>query len=280
MRVEIHVTAGPAKGKHFNFDKPDNFCLGERPRPRFHCPRTAMYHADTFCLRIAPPDCKLTDLNSKNGVIVNGIQYGGHKPPKKGVKQAPNGQKQVFLKSGDEIVVGDTQIKVFIYHPAVPQHSVTETHLQNKPVHCHLCGKEIPLDIVGKHGAAAVRYTCADCRDKRHRKELRKILTSASAQTPVKSAGKSPSGTITIPGYHIEYEVKHAGPGKMYRALHLGSRESVMVKLLSPQSSPDPYIMKAFHRELSIIKQLNHPHIVRFFEHGEVEDTDYMIFEL
>ena len=99
---------------------------------------TRMYPANIFLLEISPPECKLTDLNSKNGVFVNGIRYGGKKTPPPGIQQAPNGVKEVQLKDGDEIMVGDTRIQIIIHSfplPATPNIAASNipTNIPNIP---------------------------------------------------------------------------------------------------------------------------------------------------
>ena len=89
MRVEIHVTAGPAKGQHFTFDKPNTFLFGRSTDAQISLPQDRYVSRQHFLLEITSSDCKLTDLNSKNGVVVNGVRYGGHNPPRKGIRQAP-----------------------------------------------------------------------------------------------------------------------------------------------------------------------------------------------
>ena len=114
MHVKISITAGPAKGQRFTFDKPDRFLFGRAVDARVSLPNDPYVSRRHFLLEISPPDCKVTDLDSKNGLFVNGVRYGGRTPLGKGIKQAPNGLKETQLKDGDEIVVGDTRMRVSI----------------------------------------------------------------------------------------------------------------------------------------------------------------------
>lgn len=114
MRLKITVTAGPARGQHFIFDQPDCFLFGRAEDAHVSLPDDLRISRQHFLIEISPPECKLTDLNSKNGVLVNGLRYGGRKPPKKGIKQAPGGVREVRLKNGDEIAVGRTRMKISI----------------------------------------------------------------------------------------------------------------------------------------------------------------------
>ena len=104
MRVELHVTSGPAMGRHFHFNKPDCFLFGRANDAHISLPKDLYVSRQHFFLEISPPLCKLRDLHSKNGVFVNGVRYGGRVPLPKGIKQAPI--NEVLLKNGDKIIVG------------------------------------------------------------------------------------------------------------------------------------------------------------------------------
>src|SRR5436190_1454400 len=110
MKVNIEVTAGPAKGRTFSIDQADLFIVGRAKDSKVSLPNDPYLSRQHFVLEIAPPNCKITDLGSKNGTFVNGVRYGGRKPDPK-IKQAPEGALSVTIQSG-EIVVGDTRMKV------------------------------------------------------------------------------------------------------------------------------------------------------------------------
>src|SRR6185295_14418052 len=112
MRVNIEVTAGPAKGRVFNIDQADLFIVGRAKDSKISLPNDPYLSRQHFVLEIAPPNCKITDLGSKNGTFVNGVRYGGRKPDPK-VKQAPEGALSVTITAG-EIVVGDTRMRVSV----------------------------------------------------------------------------------------------------------------------------------------------------------------------
>ena len=118
MRVEISVISGPVKGKYFVFDRPLNYLFGRSTDAHISVP-DAFVSRHHFALNLAPSECKLRDLDSKNGVIVNGIRYGGRLPATQNVKQAPI--NEVRLRDGDEIVVGTTRMTVSIKNEARPQ---------------------------------------------------------------------------------------------------------------------------------------------------------------
>ncbi len=286
MHVEIHVTSGPAKGKQFIFDKPDCFLFGRAADAHISLPNDQYVSRQHFLLEISPPECKLTDLNSKNGVFVNGIRYGGRKPPKTGIKQAPNGIKEVLLKNGDEIAVGETHIKIFIQTDVNLLSKEEETRtdrtdlgLQKQIICCSLCGKDVTdeADLLAQTGRS--EYVCTSCREKVPREELKKILKDALANEKARSVRKTSPGLPSIEGYHIEGEIRHGGIGTIYKAKEIKTGQFVAIKTLLSQGTNDPYKVDIFQRELNIVHQLRHKHIVRFFEYGEAEGTFYFVFE-
>lgn len=279
MQVELYVTKGPARGQRFTFEKPDSFLFGRAADAHISLPQDRYVSRQHFLLEISPPRCKLRDLNSKNGVIVNGVLYGGKAHMDGTIKQAPKGQKEVFLKHGDEIVVGDTHIRVLIRSKPAPKSSATLAQSQPRTVlTCQKCGKEV-YQADAQKLKKPQHYVCEDCRAKQHRQELRNMLESASNHDVLAPIDHIQSVDLHIPGYKLEYELKHAGTGKIYKATRLKSGEAVAIKLLLPQGSIDPYMVRAFHRELAIIRQLKHPNLVRFIDHGEISDIFYFVFE-
>src|SRR5688500_8741921 len=112
LRVKVQVTAGPAAGRTFEFDQPDTFLFGRSADARVSLPDDPYVSRHHFVLEISPPDCKITDLGSKNGTFVNRVRFGGTVAPRPGVQLAPEGVRETRVASGDEIVVGDTQMRV------------------------------------------------------------------------------------------------------------------------------------------------------------------------
>jgi len=114
MRIEINIIAGPAKGKTFIFDRPDCLLCGRDPEVEIALPEDPRISRQHFLLSVSALECRIIDLDSKNGLLVNGIRYGGRTPAGTGVKRAPNEAGETRLKNGDEIAVGDTRMKICI----------------------------------------------------------------------------------------------------------------------------------------------------------------------
>lgn len=76
-------------------------------------------------------------------------------------------------------------------------------------------------------------------------------------------------------------EVGRGGMAVVYSARMLPDDRQVAVKTPSVQRFEDPqFIMARFAREVSITQALNHPHIVRVYDHGQFGDgTPFLVME-
>ena len=250
MQVEISITAGPAAGQHFTFDKPDRFLFGRSIDARISLPNDPYISRRHFLLEISPPECKLTDLDSKNGTFVNGIRYGGRKPAGIDVIQAPDEIKDVQLQDGDEVVVGDTHMKVSI--EGTPSESWRDENatLSHTPT---------PTPAKQEDAPSAENL-------------LNKLLKEAVVK---KSKQKVPD----IQGYDIDRMIDRGGMGMIYKATDVKTGSVVAIKVMLPQMAADPDNIYAFQREIDLTRQLNHPNIVQLFDHGKTENTFYFVLE-
>ena len=318
MRVELKITAGPAKGQIFTFDGADRFLFGRAEDARISLPNDPYVSRQHFLLEISPPDCKVTDLDSKNGLFVNRIRYGGRKPPKPGVTQAPNGAQSAYLKDGDEIIVGDTRMKVFI----------------QTDIFCIKCGKDIPLKEKEKTSFVGNTYLCSDCRQQEDTKkplqqemtppssapksEKRRVVRcircnkdvthEAGARGQVAGAEyvckkcrkeettgplglieqmlnaavarKAAPGSPVIQSYHIEKEIGRGGMGLVYKAIDERTGQPVAIKTMLPHVASNPDNVRTFQREIEVTRQLQHSNIVQLFDHGNAQGTFYPINKL
>lgn len=121
MQIQIDIVSGPAKGRTFTFDRPDCFLCGRASDAHVVLADDPFISRHHFLIEIAPPDCKISDLNSKNGLYVNGVRYGGRKPPEPGVVQAADGAREVFLQHGDAVMVGETEMTISMETETAPK---------------------------------------------------------------------------------------------------------------------------------------------------------------
>ncbi len=283
MRVEVTVIAGPAQGTHVTFENPDCFLFGRALDAWISLPGDPYVSRQHFLLEISPPDCKITDLNSKNGTYVNGIRYGGRKQVGADVRQAPDGSKETLLSDGDEINVGDTFMTVSINQS--PQPSDKDQKNPRKPaqppkagkrkVRCIRCNQDVTQEAGTRGQMDGAEYVCNACRKEDsagHIDVIQELLHDASDK-------KSLPGAPAIPGYRIEDVISQGGMGMIYKASNRETRLTVAVKTMLPHVAVDPESVKVFQREIDLTRQLHHPNVVRLIEHGKADGTFYFILE-
>jgi serine/threonine-protein kinase len=81
----------------------------------------------------------------------------------------------------------------------------------------------------------------------------------------------------------IDRELGRGGMGQVFLA-HAenppeGEPSQAAVKVLAPELAIDPGFLQRFLREIAALKQLDHPHIVRFYEAGSHEGRHYYAME-
>ena len=73
MKVTLTVTSGPHEGQEFVFEEHDTFLVGRATHAHFSLPRKDLFFSRThFMIEVNPPRCRITDMNSRNGTLVNG----------------------------------------------------------------------------------------------------------------------------------------------------------------------------------------------------------------
>ena len=259
MRVEISIISGQAKGQHFMFDKPDRFLFGRSLDARVSLPNDPYVSRQHFLLEISPPECKITDLKSKNGTYVNGIRYGGRKPIEDGAKQAPADVLEVELKDGDKITVGDTQMTVMI-------------------------GKEMPPPA--REEQAPARPAAPGQPQKPQSSNplgmLGQLLQDAAKKKQTENPVAPPNAASNFPqieGYQIDSMIERGGMGMVYKARELRTNQPVAVKVMLPQMAANPENIKSFQREIDVTRQLKHPYIVQLYDHGKTDAIFYFVLE-
>src|SRR3990172_9123448 len=82
-----------------------------------------------------------------------------------------------------------------------------------------------------------------------------------------------------IGGYLIEDRIKAGGVAVVYKATNQKTGETVAFKLLQAGWVEHDEILIRFEREASIMKQMTHPHIVRFMDYGKYKSRPYIAME-
>ncbi|RME74236.1 MAG: serine/threonine protein kinase [Planctomycetota bacterium] len=90
---------------------------------------------------------------------------------------------------------------------------------------------------------------------------------------------ESQGGTQRIGSYHILHLIGEGGMGKVYKTIHLPTKEIRALKVLNPDLVQDFEYVQRFFREARVTLELDHPNIVRTYEMNYFETTYYLAME-
>jgi serine/threonine-protein kinase len=82
-----------------------------------------------------------------------------------------------------------------------------------------------------------------------------------------------------ISDYEILAKIGQGGSARIYKARQKSLNRYVAIKILSPELSSNPEIVKRFDRESITIAGLSHPNIVHIIDRGKVDDQYYFVME-
>jgi serine/threonine-protein kinase len=95
----------------------------------------------------------------------------------------------------------------------------------------------------------------------------------------VKGEGAVSLETLDIPGYDVLEKVGSGGMASVYRAKRKSDGATVALKIPMEQYVADAKFIRRFHREAEVAQRLDHPNIVRTFEHGSLGAKHFMSME-
>ena len=219
MPIQLVVTSGPQVGQRFVFSSHDTFLVGRSARAHFSLPDDPYFSRMHFLVEVNPPLCRLLDLGSRSGTLVNGERV-----------------QTTALKHGDEIRGGQTTLRV-------------------------LWTEEEPATI--------------DCPPKRDSLDLPSPTVS-----PLRRDGSLGRTGRSFPGYEVLGRLGAGAMGIVYRARRERDGVETAIKCIHPDVATNPRTVSRFLREVSILQQLRHPHIVEFHESGECSAGLYFVMEL
>lgn len=264
MRVTLTVTDGPHQGQKFTFEGHDNFIVGRSEEVHFR-----LSHNDKgisrihFMVEVNPPHCQLMDMGSRNGTYVNGEK----------VTTAP-------LKDGDVIKAGQTSLRVSVEDAdatvglgvatpvvagrvesrAAPMDLPASTEPE-KPIpagrSCVVCAKPVttaaPASLLKV--SPIFSYLCRGCRDQ-----------VCGRPQPIKD-------------HLLVKELGRGGMGVVYLGLRAANGVLTAIKTITPAIAADQLLVERFVREASILRELEHPHIVGFRDLGESNGMLYFAMD-
>lgn len=80
--------------------------------------------------------------------------------------------------------------------------------------------------------------------------------------------------------FEVGERIGVGGMGIVYRATYTKNGAQVALKILSPDVSDSESLQRRFEREISILKKLQHPHIIRYYGGGKIGSQRFYAMEL
>jgi serine/threonine-protein kinase len=86
-------------------------------------------------------------------------------------------------------------------------------------------------------------------------------------------------GTLIDGRYRITARIGHGGMAEVYEANDIINKQIVAIKLIREDVMANPVNLKRFENEATIAASLNHPNIVKVFNHGKIDGRPYIANE-
>jgi serine/threonine protein kinase len=80
--------------------------------------------------------------------------------------------------------------------------------------------------------------------------------------------------------YQLVAKLGQGGMGAVFKAMHARLRKLVALKILPIERMQNAGALARFEREMQVVGQLNHPHIVAALDAGEANGVHYLVMEL
>jgi len=258
MRVVFAVIAGPHQGQTFSFEGHDTFLVGRSPAAHFRLPKKDEYFSRLhFLVEVNPPQCRLIDMGSTNGTLVNGSKV-----------------TATDLHDGDLIQGGQTTLRVSVIQDdgetVTRRAALPPPAPLAEPVTLPTLPPEAALAVTGAFPAAE---PCRGC-------EAPLSERPPGQPWPLCAAclGEMRQQPQFVPGYTLLRELGRGGMGVVYQALAPPDGAVVALKTITP-TDPDEIEVERFLREADILRQLSHPNIVSFRKMGVAQGRLYFAMD-
>ena len=109
------------------------------------------------------------------------------------------------------------------------------------------------------------------------------LAATAPAPGPA-AAGRQNSavaGRVIAGRYRLLDQLGQGGMGAVFRAEQLSLKRTIAVKLLRPDITADPTLLRRFHAEAEVVAKLSHPNTVNIYDFGhDADGTLFIAMEL
>ena len=265
--VSFRVTAGPMKGKAFDFAEHDTFLFGRAEECHCRLPDDGQVSRRHFIVEVNPPDARIKDFGSLNGTHVNGKKIGsrakGETPEQGQQRKYP----EVDLKDGDTLKAGQTEFAVKIVCAA-----------GKGALLCSRCGKDVQAEVGGRRDGD---YICLACRQSLQIDPAAALLEML-AKDDAKKAGATPKAKGEAPsvgGYRIGRRLGIGGFGAVYLAEREADGHPVAIKVMLSRVAVDEKARLQFAQEVKLLEKLRHGNIVSLISSGSAGGAFYFVME-
>lgn len=299
MQITLTVTEGPHAGRVFTFAGHQTFVVGRSKKAHFQLPSKDKYFSRThFFIEVNPPFIRLTDMGSTNHTYVNGKQVSqvdlknGDQikagrtilqvsvldtatdpamdipfPPQPGTRVGiptpltlpvtptpfpspppppPRAVEEIPFAEVISVPVQSTPFPVPPPPPSIPPRPsapFAPSLPVTTPQICRICGQQAAMPTASQPDV--IPFLCRSC------------------------INESRAIPQTMGGYHLIRELGKGAMGVVHLALKLDDASAVALKTVIPAVAANPRQLERFLREANILRDLQHPNIVRFREMGE-----------
>lgn len=276
MPITLTVTEGPHVGQTFSFKGHDTFLVGRSKRAHFRLPAKDRYFSRIhFLVEVNPPQCRLTDMGSRNGTHVNGQRV-----------------QQASLKDGDQIRAGKTVLQVSMVNGSVdislpPSQSTPSTLIPPSEIPAPILPEaSVPArPVVPPVPAPSQPASSVPSIQTSLLKACRACGTAISVHPRPGSwlcagcANEARGLAQPIPGFQMVRKLGQGAMGVVNLAIHERDGKAVALKTVTPAVAGSPAQMQRFLREAEILRKLRHPHIIGFHDMGETEGMFYFAMD-
>jgi eukaryotic-like serine/threonine-protein kinase len=105
------------------------------------------------------------------------------------------------------------------------------------------------------------------------------LCPECSRQEEIKARREKDFPQNYIGGYRLIRWLGKGGFGEVFKAWHPETGRLAAIKLMDPFRQSEEALLRRFHREISIMQDLVHPNLVRFYEAGQVGLQPFLVCE-
>jgi eukaryotic-like serine/threonine-protein kinase len=104
-------------------------------------------------------------------------------------------------------------------------------------------------------------------------------ISNTRAPAPELPAGDFAAGTVLGQRYEILVLIGQGGMGAVYKARDTELDRIVALKLIRPELTTNPEILKRFKQELILARQVTHRNVIRIFDLGQADGFKFITME-